>query len=300
MLILLLTGLALAGLSAALLARGVSVGRTRVSDTLAQIDAYGYERLPEEESDTAGPIATLVHRLAAMLGNAVGARLGAAREASLREQLLAAGSYRTTARMFVGYRVLLAAGVVAFLLWWSPGVGIVGLLMVVIAGFAAWRLPLFVLARRARARLQRIERGLPELIDILVVTIESGLGFSGSLQMASERISGPLGDELKLTLQEQRMGLGMNEALRNLLARADTPNVRSFVRSVLQGETLGVSIGQIMRELAVDMRKRRRASAEEQAQKAPIKIMFPLVVLLFPAIFVIVLFPAVLSFLRAF
>ena len=96
------------------------------------------------------------------------------------------------------------------------------------------------------------------------------------------------------------MGLSTNEALRNLVDRSDTPLMRSFVRSVLQGETLGVSIGQIMRDLAVDMRKRRRQAAEERAQKAPIKMLFPLVFLIFPAMFVVLLGPAVFSFLEAF
>ena len=89
------------------------------------------------------------------------------------------------------------------------------------------------------------------------------------------------------------MGLSTNEALVHMLDRAETPGMRSFVRSVLQGETLGVSIGQIMRNLAIEMRKRRRAKAEERAQKAPIKILFPLVFMIFPAIFVIILAPAV-------
>jgi len=85
-----------------------------------------------------------------------------------------------------------------------------------------------------------------------------------------------------------------------MLARADTPAVRSFVRAVTQGETLGVSIGEILRSLAVEMRKRRRAYAEERAQKAPIKILFPLVFLIFPAMFVILLGPAIFDFLDAF
>jgi tight adherence protein C len=84
----------------------------------------------------------------------------------------------------------------------------------------------------------------------------------------------------------------MNEALEGMLRRSDTPSLRTFVRSILQGETLGVSIGQIMRNLAVEMRKRRRAAAEERAQKAPIKMLFPLIFLIFPAMFVIILGPA--------
>jgi tight adherence protein C len=117
--------------------------------------------------------------------------------------------------------------------------------------------------------------------------------------MASDRLTGPLGDELRLTLQEQNMGLSINEALSNTMARCDTPSMRSFVRSIVQGETLGVSIGQIMRDLATEMRRRRKASAEERAQKAPIKILFPLVFLIFPAMFIVLLGPALAQFLHA-
>ena len=95
------------------------------------------------------------------------------------------------------------------------------------------------------------------------------------------------------------MGLSINEALRNMQARCQTPWVRTFVRSILQGENLGVSIGDIMRNLAADMRVRRRQAAEAKAQKAPIKILFPLIFLIFPAMFVILLAPAIFSFMKA-
>jgi tight adherence protein C len=153
---------------------------------------------------------------------------------------------------------------------------------------------------RAKRRLEQVERDLPELIDLLIVTVEAGLGFNGSMQIASERVQGPLGDELRLTLQEQRMGLSSHTALMNMLTRSETPSMRSFVRSVLQGENLGVSIGAIMRSLAIEMRKRRRQNAEERAQKAPIKMLFPLIFLLFPSLFIVLLFPAVYSFIQTF
>jgi tight adherence protein C len=94
------------------------------------------------------------------------------------------------------------------------------------------------------------------------------------------------------------MGLPTDQAMANMLSRADTDGMRSFVRSIRQGESLGVSIGQIMRNLADEMRGRRRALAEERAQKAPIKILFPLVALIFPSIFVVLLGPAVLSIIH--
>jgi tight adherence protein C len=118
--------------------------------------------------------------------------------------------------------------------------------------------------------------------------------------MAAERLEGPLGTELRLTLQEQRMGLGVNDALEGMLRRCETPSLRTFVRSVIQGENLGVSTGQIMRNLAVEMRKRRRATAEERAQKAPVKMLFPLIFLIFPAMFVVLLGPAIYSIGKVF
>jgi len=150
-------------------------------------------------------------------------------------------------------------------------------------------------SRRGRLRLVQIDDALPDLIDLLVVTVEAGLSFAASLRLAAERVQGALGQELRLTLQEQNLGLATNEALENLLTRVDTPALRSFVRSVLQGETLGVSIGLILRNIANDMRKRRRANAEERAHKAPVKMLFPLIFLIFPAMFIVLLGPAFYS-----
>ena len=96
------------------------------------------------------------------------------------------------------------------------------------------------------------------------------------------------------------MGLSTNASLTNMLGRCETPSMRSFVRSILQGETLGVSIGTIMRNLAVETRKRRRQHAEERAQKAPIKMLFPLILLMFPSLFIVLLFPALYTFMKAF
>jgi tight adherence protein C len=137
------------------------------------------------------------------------------------------------------------------------------------------------------------------MIDLLVVTIEAGLGFSGALRVASENMMGPLADELRLTLQEQTMGLSVEEALSHLALRADTPNTRAFVRAMAQGERLGISVGQIMRNLGLEMRKRRRIEAEEKAHKAPVKMLFPLVFLIFPSMFIVLLVPALIAFVHS-
>jgi tight adherence protein C len=121
------------------------------------------------------------------------------------------------------------------------------------------------------------------------------MGFVAALRLTARELDGPLAQELRLTLQEQTMGLTTAEALEGMLKRVDTPGIRAFVRAVIQGETLGVSIGTILRNLADQLRKKRKAAAEEQAQKAPVKMLFPLVLLIFPALFVVILLPAVIS-----
>jgi tight adherence protein C len=186
--------------------------------------------------------------------------------------------------------------------WLTIAAGAAGALLIVLVAVMAplgWMLPRIVVRRIAARRFERIDYELPELIDLLVVTVEAGLGFSASLRMAATRIEGPLGEELRLTIQEHNMGLAINEALKNFLERCDTISVRAFVRSVVQGERLGVSMGQIMRNLALEMRKRRRQLAEERAHKAPVKLLFPLVFLIFPALFVVILGPAVFTLLEA-
>jgi tight adherence protein C len=200
--------------------------------------------------------------------------------------------YTVAPRMLLGYRVLAAVVLPVLILVASSGQPL-DILLALVVGALGWMLPLTYVRRRARLRIAEIEHGLPDLVDLLVVTVEAGLGFSGSLRVAADQFAGPLSDELHLTLQEQAMGLTMSDALLRLLERVETPGMRSFVRSVIQGETLGVSTGTIMRNIALDMRKRRRKAAEERAQKAPIKMLFPLVFLIFPSMFIVLLLPAV-------
>jgi tight adherence protein C len=173
----------------------------------------------------------------------------------------------------------------------------VGLVAAVAGG---WVLPLYYVKRRGRLRAERIDYAMPELIDSLVTTVEAGLSFNASLQIAARRFRGPLGEEMRLTLQEQSMGLNLNNALENLLMRCNTTSVRSFVRAMLQGEQLGVSIGQTLRNLASEMRNRRRQMAEERAHKAPVKIIFPLILFIFPATMLVMMGPAFIHVYQIF
>jgi tight adherence protein C len=302
MVLLVILSVLLLGAGVALLFHGfgfVKSGGT--AETIGQIESYGFAAQP-----TSGPGSSPAQRglvgFAGQLGKLVQTIVGVG-EHGIRRDLLSAGMYDTDPLTIVGYRVMASAAGAVFWIWLAATKGFSFLPLVVgtiVVGLIGWMAPITVIRRNGRRRTARIDYDLPELIDILVVTLEAGLSFLSSLHMAADRLEGPLGTELRLTLQEQRMGLTTNDALDGMLRRCETPSLRTFVRSVLQGESLGVSTGQIMRNLAIEMRKRRRAAAEERAQKAPVKMLFPLVFLIFPAMFVILLGPAAYSISKIF
>jgi tight adherence protein C len=292
----LILGLLLVAVCVLAVVRLVTAPRARAIQRVAEIEAYGSSARPVLST---AALATEISGsglsdLAARVGGFVVRRFGRVREDHLRSELMAAGMYTTSPRTLLGYRVLAAILLPAMLLVLLAGSALSVLLALVMVGLG-WMLPLTIVRRRARQRIDQIDLALPDLVDLLVVTVEAGLGFSGSLRVAADQFTGPLSDELRLTLQEQAMGLAMSDALVHLLRRAETPSMSAFVRSVIQGESLGVSTGTIMRNLAVEMRKRRRKAAEERAQKAPIKLLFPLVFLIFPTMFIVLLLPAVFS-----
>jgi tight adherence protein C len=292
----LLIGLVFTAIAVALIAQSVIAARLRAAETLGQIGHYGFSGTTDLESSHG--LRRLFNDIAGGIGTIVVERLHLFNEELLRKQLIQAGMYRTSPRMLMGYQVLGVLALPALWIWFAIAAGtstaftIFGFLTAALIG---WVGPTFVVRQRADARLYKIDYDMPELIDLLVVTVEGGLSLNASLQLASERIKGPLGEELRIAVQEQRMGLSQLQALENFQNRCSTPAVRSFVRAMIQGERLGVSVGQILRSLALEMRKRRRAAAEERAQKAPIKILFPLVFMIFPAMFVVILGPAVVS-----
>ena len=298
MLIFLLIGLVLMATSVLLVLRSFGFGRAGAEGALARIAAYGFREQDVPNEAPRRPLSNQLDALAGSLGGLLSSRTKRSGEAELRDQLQAAGMYTTSPRKFMGYRLLLGVALPLLWLWLSSNGGspvqvFFGFFVAVVLG---WRGPLIWVKRRARLRMEQIDYEIPELIDLLVTTVEAGMSFSASLQLATRRFKGPLGQELRLAIQEQEMGLATNDALENMLARANTSAMRSFVRSVLQVETLGVSIGKVLRDLAIEMRKRRRQQAEERAQKAPTKMLFPLILLIFPAIFLVLLGPAVIRF----
>ena len=294
----LITGLALLALSVAILIRALIGPVSRSQEVVGQIGAYGFRGfVARDDPDDPGERRS-ISEIPSALGTWISSRFGNRKEAALRRRLVAAGWYSTTTTAFTGYSLIcaIAASFAFLVLGAAAGAGaLIYVLWIVVCALFGWYLPSIVLNRRTRERHEKIDRELPELIDLLVVTIEAGIGFNGSLRLAAQELEGPLAQELRLTLQEQSMGLATTEALDNLAYRVDTPGVKNFVRGIVQGETLGVSISQILRNQADEMRKKRKATAEELAQKAPVKMLFPLVFLIFPAMFVVLLLPAILQ-----
>lgn len=301
MILVLLIGLLLVGTAVVLGLRATGLGAARSRETFEHIGVYGFD--PRSAADPSAHPRERLTRLADAFGALYRRYASDEREREVRDLLRSAGMYRMRPVTFVGYRLLTTVGLALFWLWIlsAAGAGAVGVFFLS-ASFAAigWVMPMFVLRKRAARRLQEIDREVPELVDLLVTTVEAGVGFGAALQITARRVRGPLGDELRVALSEQSMGLTLNEALKNMLARADSAALRMFVQAVLQGETLGVSIGKILRDLATDMRKRRRQKAEERAQKAPTKIIFPLVVLILPAMLIVSIGPFIVSIAQAF
>ena len=141
---------------------------------------------------------------------------------------------------------------------------------------------------------------MPDALDLLAVSVEAGLGFDGAVVKLTEHMTGPLAEEFSLTLGEMRIGESRHDALKKLATRAASPEVSSFSRAIIQADQLGISLGRILRVQAVDSRSKRQDAAEERAMKSPIKMLFPTVIFIFPAMFIVILGPAFLNLSKLF
>jgi tight adherence protein C len=301
--LLVIVGSLLVGATAWLGVRVVTMPRQRIELRLRQIGGYGF--------DTHGAQLELVGEAGGWLTssfNAFAGRIGAVLMRRVprltplaRHDLTAAGYYGTTPEAIHGYRAMIAVFLPALVVLYASGTGGLSLLgFALTAGAAAlgWELPALVIRRRGASRLDQIDRELPQFIDLLVATVEAGIGFGGALDSVGNRFNGPLGDELRLTTRQQRLGLGTERALADMAERCPTASLRAFVRAAARAESHGVSVGPVMRHLASDIRIRRRDVAREKIQKAPIKLLFPLVLLILPALLMVILFPALYNIIH--
>jgi len=169
-----------------------------------------------------------------------------------------------------------------------------------IFGAIGYIAPAIAVSQRAKRRQGAIVAQLPDALDLLAVSVEAGLGFDGAVAKLTQYMTGPLSDEFDLALGEMRIGESRSDALKKLAQRAGTPEVSAFVRAIVQADQLGTSLGRILRVQAVDTRLKRQMAAEERAMKAPIKMLFPTVAFIFPAMFIVILGPAMLNLGKLF
>ena len=294
----LILGLFLLGVAVTMVLRALTTPAGPSTETIEQISAYGFAGALPASTEARPTVGARLGDLTGTVGEWLSRRFTRLRGRDYRARLVSAGMYTTTPERLLGTQLVVAV-VAAFVWLWlgalagaSAPLMLLGTIGAVLLG---WIAPTFVVDSRARKRREQVERALPDLIDLLVVTLEAGLSFPQSLRLAAPKIKEPLSSEVRLTLQEQNMGLTLVEALGHLLTRVDTPGIRMFSRSIAQGETMGVSTGQIMRNLALELRKRQRAAVEERAQKAPVKILFPILFLIMPALFIVLLLPVMIS-----
>lgn len=179
----------------------------------------------------------------------------------------------------------------------SPGIQYFFVICSFVTGYLLLSIVINTSISRRRAN---IEKELPDLLDLMVISIEAGLGFDAALQRVVQKSKGPLAQEFNQCLQEMRMGKTRKEALKDLARRNDEGDLASFVGSIIQADQLGVSIGNVLRTQADQMRVKRKQKIEEKAMKAPVKMLIPMVLFIFPAIFLILLGPSVIQIMETF
>ena len=212
------------------------------------------------------------------------------------EKLLAAGlGRRVSPKGFLALKGGGAVGGGAFGLLIGIGSGAAAVVFAAVFGAMLFMAPDLVVGSKARRRRDEMRVQLPDALDLLAVSVEAGLGFDAAIAKVTEHMDGALTDELGLMLSEMRIGESRQEALKRLAHRTAAAEVGSFARAVIQADQLGMSLGRILRVQATDTRLKRQAAAEERAMKMPIKMLFPTVAFIFPAMFLVVLGPAFLS-----
>lgn len=299
-----LVGLAVAGVVFTFASRGAEQAEAR--ETLRQVDGYDVSAAANagiiDEHELQG---SFMDRVGKQMFTGVG-DLGrrftpAGYIEKVRHKFVMAGRDSTTeVDRFLASRVFAICAVplvLVFMFVWNPlafegmtRLMIVGLLIaVLIMG------PEAKLTRAVDSRQTAIMRDLPDVLDLLTISVEAGLGFEQALDRTISTVPGPLSTEFARMLGETRAGASRADAMRAMDARIDISEVRSFVLAILQADTFGVSIGRVLRAQADEMRIRRRQIAQEKAQKAPVKMLIPMVFCIFPALFVVILVPAMIQ-----
>jgi len=274
-----------------------------VRASLRQLEDYEIESVREKELLAPLRDRALAPLLTGLVG--IGRRLTPQGYVDqVRQKLVTAGrGDQQSLDRFLAIRVVTVAlaPILAYLVYQNaPVSGLGRLIAVLLAAGVCIAGPDSILDRKVQDRQYEIRRKLPDVMDLLVISVEAGLGFEQALDRTISAVPGPLTEEFSRMLGEVRAGASRADALRAMDQRTNVPEIRSFVLAILQADTFGVSIGRVLRSQADEMRIKRRQLAQERAAKAPVKMLIPMVFCIFPALFVVVLGPAALSIMDAF
>jgi len=223
---------------------------------------------------------------------------------SMKKRLILAGNPRgMDADRFFSFKILFtfSALLIVFIFFILPGqpkgrVLLGGALLVTLAFF----IPDLWLAHRIEKRQKKIRLALPDTLDLLSISVDAGLAFDAALSKVIKQGIGPLGEEFARMLQEMQVGSSRKKALKDLSSRTSVPDFQSFILAIIQADVFGVGISKVLKTQAFEMRNKRRQYAEERAMKTPVKIVFPVVLCIFPALMVVIVGPAVIRAIDAF
>ncbi len=207
------------------------------------------------------------------------------------------GNLRTADWLGIKAVGALIGAVVLFLAFGLANVG-VGLLLSLVGLLMGYTIPEFWLGGRIKARQHDVILQIPDALDLLTISVRAGLGFDAALGKVVEKMKGPLTDEFQRALAEVRVGKARREALRDIIPRTEVAPLSNFIGAIIQAEQLGVSISKVLQVQSEQLRIERRQRAEEMAAKAPIKMLFPLVGCIFPALFIVILGPAIILIVK--
>jgi tight adherence protein C len=175
---------------------------------------------------------------------------------------------------------------------------LIGLVMTAVGGLFGYIIPEFWLGGRVKKRQKAILLMIPDTLDLLTISVRAGLGFDAALGKVVEKLKGPLSDEFRRALAEVRVGKARRDALRDIIPRTEVGPLTNFIGAIIQAEQLGVSVSKVLQVQSEQLRIERRQRAEEQAAKAPIKMLFPLVGCIFPSLFIVILGPAIILIIQ--
>jgi tight adherence protein C len=267
---------------------------------LGSVQAKNLEELELQQPFAERTLRPLVARLSKM-----GGRLSRVSSTEVAEKRLAMagnpGDLKLTDWMGVKILVSIAVSALLFLLFGVISANLMGgLLLAVLGAGVGFLLPEFWLGRKIKARQKIILVMIPDTLDLLTISVRAGLGFDAALAKVVEKLPGPLSDEFRRALAEVRVGKARRDALRDMVPRTNVAPLSNFIGAIVQAEQLGVSISKVLQIQSEQLRIERRQRAEEQAAKAPIKMLFPLVGCIFPSLFIVILGPALISIVKTF